>query len=168
MTEGYNFHHFDFDSLPWLTSPRRHLGLQGVALGLIKIPPDEGYSFTHRHREQEEVYVVIDGTGSMLVGDDLLDLIRGDIVRVSASTRRALKAGPQGLFVVCAGAVPMGFPRNPGARYLIDDGIPDYSDVPPWYRDDPSIIQKNEKLRQRMLAAQEKREAGRGPGTASD
>jgi hypothetical protein len=37
-------------------------------------------------------------------------------------------------------------------------GIPDYDDIPPWYRGNPEIAEKNPELKTRMLKSQEKRE----------
>ena len=142
--------HFDLSMLPWLTSPRRQLELQSVAIGLINLPPDEGYTFTHRHRKQEEVYFVIEGSGIILVDEELLELERGDAVRVSPQTRRALKAGAKGLLVLCAGGVAEGYPANPNSRYLIDDGIPDYDDIPPWYQGNNEVAQRNAELKKRQ------------------
>lgn len=150
MSKSYTKIHYDFDSLPWLTSPRRKLKAQGVALGLINLPPDEGYTFTHTHRKQEEVYIVIRGEGLLLVDNDIIELTEGDLVRVSPESRRALKAGSQGIFVICSGAIPQGYPKNPRARYLIDDGVPDYNDIPPWYEGDMKVEERNRKLSQRM------------------
>ena len=157
MTDGYTKQHFDFDALPWLTSPRRQLELEGVALGLIKLPADQGYTFTHQHRQQEEVYIVVDGCGEILLDDERLPLCRGDIVRVAPATKRALKAGSGGLFVICAGAIPAGFPKHPDSRYLIDDGIPDYDDIPPWCQGVQTVTENNARLKSRMLAARRRR-----------
>ena len=60
--------------------------------------------------------------------------------------------------MICAGAVPAGYPKEPGSRYMIDDGIPDYDDVPPWYEGDAAIAQRNAQLKERMRHAQEKRQ----------
>lgn len=150
MRKNYSRHHFDFDTLPWLTSPRKQLDLKGVALGLINLPPDQGYTFTHRHREQEEVYIVIKGSGLLLVDGELLEITKGDAVRVSPESRRALKANQDGMFVICSGGVPQGYPNNPNARYLIDDGVPDYDDIPPWYQGNAEVAAKNRTLKQRQ------------------
>ncbi|MBD2256958.1 cupin domain-containing protein [Pseudanabaena sp. FACHB-2040] len=151
--------HFDFDQLPLLTSPRHSLKLRGVALGLLHLPANQGYTFTHSHAEQEEVYIVVEGAGWLWADDELIPLERGDVVRVSPQTRRALRAADQvPLFVVCTGGVPAGYPKSANARYLIDDGIPHYDDVPPWYADDPAIAERNANLQARMLKAQQKRE----------
>lgn len=149
MPVNYSKCHFDFATLPWLTSPRKQLDLQGVAIGLIKLPPNEGYTFTHCHRRQEEVYLVIEGNGVLFVDGELLDLTRGDAVRVSPEARRALKAGELGLLVCCAGGVAEGYPKNPHSRYLIDDGIADYDDIPPWYQGDEEVRRRNEVLKKR-------------------
>lgn len=151
--------HYDFTSLPWLTSPRKQLHLKGVALGFINIPADEGYSFTHSHRKQEEVYIVIKGNGSILVDNETIALLPGDIIRVAPEAKRALKAGHSGILIICAGAVPAGYPQDPHARYLIDDGIPDYDDIPPWYQGDQNVIEKNNRLKERYLKTIRKRQA---------
>jgi mannose-6-phosphate isomerase-like protein (cupin superfamily) len=151
--------HFNFDQLPYLTSPRHTLQLQSMALGLIHLPANQGYTFTHSHAEQEEVYIVVEGKGVMLVDGQLLDLDRGDMVRVSPSAKRALKASAQtALLVICAGGVAAGYPKQPNSRYLIDDGIPDYDDVPPWYAGDPDVIARNAQLKDRMQRSQANRD----------
>jgi quercetin dioxygenase-like cupin family protein len=157
MTEGYTKAHFDFDAIHWLVSPRRLLNLEGVALGLIRFPPRAGYTFTHQHEQQEEVYIVIEGSGSILINGELVSLEQGDIVRVSPESKRALKANEEGMFIICVGAVVQGYPRDANARYLIDDGIPDYDDIPPWYQDSSEVIERNQVLKKRMLRSQAKR-----------
>lgn len=147
---NYTKCHFDFATLPWLTSPRRQLELHSVAIGLINLPPNEGYTFTHRHRKQEEVYLAIEGSGIIQVDDELLEIDRGDAVRVSPQARRALKAGEKGLLVVCAGGVAEGYPENPNSRYMIDDGIADYDDIPHWYQGNSEVAQRNAELKRRQ------------------
>ncbi len=160
MANEYTIAHFDFDSLPWLTSPRKQLQLEGVALGFIKIPPDDGYTFTHTHRKQEEVYIVIDGSGIIALNGKLHEIRPGDVIRVSPEVKRALKAGKEGLFAICAGGVPDGYPKNPQSRYMIDDGMPDYDDIPPWHQGKHEVIEKNALLKQRMLKSHMKRVRG--------
>jgi mannose-6-phosphate isomerase-like protein (cupin superfamily) len=158
VSERFTKVHFDFDALPALTTPWRKLGATGVALGLIRLEPGKGYTFTHEHREQEEVYVVLAGTGTLLVDGELLPLERGDAIRVAPAARRALRAAPDAtLLVLCAGAVPAGYPRDPEARYLIDDGIPHYDDVPPWCAGDAEVLKKNAELAERMRRSAERR-----------
>jgi hypothetical protein len=159
----YSKAHFDWNALPPLTSPRRLLDLTGVALGLINLPPQEGYTFTHTHREQEEVYMVLEGTGILLVDGERVPLAAGDMVRVAPSARRALKnQGEAPLRIICAGAVPAGYPKNPGSRYLIDDGVPDYDDIPPWYAGDTEVAERNRQLKERYRRGLAKRARRKG------
>ncbi|MGF1486068.1 MAG: cupin domain-containing protein [Prochloraceae cyanobacterium] len=148
----------DFDNLPYLTNPWRKLNLHAVTIGLIKIPANEGYTFTHSHAKQEEVYVVIEGSGKMQLDSEIIPINSGYLIRVSPATKRALKANENTpLFVICAGGVAEGYPQNSNARYLIDDGIPDYDDIPEWYRENPEIKSRNARLKERMLKSQEKK-----------
>ncbi len=158
MAGNYTKASFNFDEIKWLLSPRKKLELSGVALGIISIPPGEGYSFTHSHREQEEVYVVTGGDGLILVDNEEVMIARGDIIRVSPEARRALKAGDKGLFIICAGGATRGYPRNPNARYMIDDGIPYYDDIPPWYQGREDIMKRNRELEKRFKKSIKKRE----------
>ncbi len=153
MPTTYTKYHFDFTTLPWLTNPRKQLDLQGVALGFINLPANEGYTFTHKHRSQEEVYIVTQGSGFLQIDGRLIEITQGDAIRVAPQARRALKAKEQGIFIICAGGIPMGYPKNPNARYLIDDGEPDYDDIPSWYQGNTKIEEKNRKLKERMEKA---------------
>lgn len=151
--------HFDFDKLPCLSNPWRKLNLHSVSLGLIKLPPSEGYTFTHHHVKQEEIYIVVEGKGQILLNNELVDIERGDIVRVSPPTKRALKADSEAsLFVICTGGVTEGYPQSANARYLIDDGVPDYDDIPVWYKNNPDIVSRNNQLKTRMQKSKQNRE----------
>lgn len=148
----FNKAHFDWETLPPLTSPRRDLGLKSVALGLINLPPGEGYTFTHSHREQEEVYMILEGSGQMLIDGELIPLAPGDMVRVDPASKRAINNdGAAPLRLICAGGVASGYPKHEGARYLIDDGIPDYDDIPPWCAGDPEVAANNDRIKSRYL-----------------
>lgn len=159
QVEAFTKIHVEFAQLPFLMSPWRQLQLQGVALGLIRLPEDQGYTFTHSHAEQEEVYIVVEGQGVMCIDGELFELSQGDIVRVSPNAKRALKAAINShLFVICVGGVVSGYPKSANSRYLIDDGIPHYEDIPPWYAENTKVAQHNASLQERMLRAQTRRE----------
>ena len=57
----------------------------------------------HHHREQEEAYLVIAGSGRILLNDEPHALRQWDVVRVSPSVVRAFEAGPDGLDLVAVG-----------------------------------------------------------------
>jgi quercetin dioxygenase-like cupin family protein len=58
----------------------------------------------HSHREQEEAYVVVAGSGRMKLDDEVIELRRWDVVRVAPEVVRALEGGPDGLEVIIAGS----------------------------------------------------------------
>ena len=57
----------------------------------------------HSHREQEEAYVVVAGSGRILLDDEAHDLKQWDVVRVSPEVVRAFEAGPEGLDIIAVG-----------------------------------------------------------------
>ena len=83
---------------------RKDLETTQLGLSLQRLKPNQRMPFGHRHEEQEEVYVVVGGSGRIKLGDDVVDVARWDAVRVAPEIMRALEAGPDGLEVVAVGA----------------------------------------------------------------
>lgn len=76
-----------------------HLGVSQFSYGSgVRAP------YGHRHREQEEVYVVTGGAGRVKLDDEVVDLTRGDVVRVAPHVVRAFEAGPEGLELIAIGS----------------------------------------------------------------
>jgi mannose-6-phosphate isomerase-like protein (cupin superfamily) len=57
----------------------------------------------HRHRKQEEAYVVIAGSGRAKLDDEIIDLRVSDVLRVPPAVIRSFEAGPDGMDVICIG-----------------------------------------------------------------
>ncbi|NRB09133.1 MAG: hypothetical protein HRU34_19820 [Richelia sp.] len=67
---------------------------------------NEGYTFTHSHAEQEEVYIVIAGRSLIIIDRELITIEGRDLLRLYPSAKRGLKAAEdRALFVICTGAV---------------------------------------------------------------
>jgi mannose-6-phosphate isomerase-like protein (cupin superfamily) len=77
-------------------------------LSLQRLKPDQRMPFGHNHAQQEEVYVVVGGSGRLKLGDDIVEVAKWDAVRVAAEVMRAFEAGPDGLEVVAFGAPATG------------------------------------------------------------
>jgi mannose-6-phosphate isomerase-like protein (cupin superfamily) len=58
---------------------------------------------THSHREQEEAYVVVAGSGRVRLDDEIRDIGQWDVVRVAPEVVRAFEAGPDGLELIAVG-----------------------------------------------------------------
>jgi uncharacterized cupin superfamily protein len=100
----------NFDGPPDLEfrAATKALGLERSGLTYQRVPPDYRFPYGHTHKTQEEVYVVVGGSGRIKVGDDVLDLRPLDAVRVPAATTRAFEAGPDGLELLAYGAPATG------------------------------------------------------------
>ena len=82
---------------------RRDLAAEQTGVAYLIIKPGRREAFAHRHREAEEVYVVLAGSGRVKLDDELVDLSELDAVRVGPGTTRQLEAGPGGLEVLIFG-----------------------------------------------------------------
>jgi len=87
--------------------PRRELGCEIGAVGLETLGPGFRTPFGHKHARQEELYVIVNGSGRVKIEDEILDLRQWDVVRVGRNTMRNFEAGPDGLEVLAFGA-PIG------------------------------------------------------------
>lgn len=87
------------------------LELEQSGLGYQRIPPNYRFPYGHTHRRQEELYVVISGSGRMKLDDEIVELKQWDAVRVSPGTWRGYEAGPDGLEIFVIGAPNLG--ENP-------------------------------------------------------
>jgi mannose-6-phosphate isomerase-like protein (cupin superfamily) len=83
---------------------RRDLAAEQTGLTHLIVKPGQREAFAHRHRDAEEVYVVLSGSGRVKLDDEIVDLTGLDAVRVGPGTTRQLEAGPDGLEVLIVGA----------------------------------------------------------------
>lgn len=83
---------------------RQSLGAERIGLAHYRMNGGRRVGFGHRHRESEEMYVVLSGSGRFRVGDDILDVTTRDVVYVPPDTMREWEAGPEGLELLAFGA----------------------------------------------------------------
>ena len=82
---------------------RNALGLEGGGFSYQKLAPGFRAPTGHRHERQEEVYVVVAGSGSVKLEDDVHDLRQWDAVRVPPGVARGFASGPDGLELLAIG-----------------------------------------------------------------
>jgi mannose-6-phosphate isomerase-like protein (cupin superfamily) len=82
---------------------RSKLESKDVGVSLFKYDPGYKSKMAHTHKVQEEVYVVIKGSGHILLGQETKELKLWDVIRVSPSVIRAFSAGTEGLEVIAVG-----------------------------------------------------------------
>jgi mannose-6-phosphate isomerase-like protein (cupin superfamily) len=84
------------------------LALERSGLSYQRVPPGYRFPYGHTHKEQEEVYVVVGGSGRMKLDDEIVELQAWDAVRVAPGTWRGYEAGPEGLEILVIGAPNLG------------------------------------------------------------
>src|SRR5215472_2479131 len=62
---------------------REPLDAQQTGLSLFRLRPGKRSPFSHRHRDAEEIYVVIGGSGKLKLDDELIEVRRYDAIRVA-------------------------------------------------------------------------------------
>ena len=83
---------------------RTALGGKTLGLSLMKLDPGFRIPFGHKHEGQEEVYVVVRGSGRVKVGDEIVELGEWDAIRFEKNTMRNVEAGPEGIEYLAFGA----------------------------------------------------------------
>ena len=98
---------------------RDEVGASSFGLGVIELGPNANDHPDHDHPGgQEEVYVVLRGSGEMDIEGDKVALDPETIIRVGPETKRKITPGPDGMRLLAIGGTP-------GQAYE----APDYSTV---------------------------------------
>jgi mannose-6-phosphate isomerase-like protein (cupin superfamily) len=83
---------------------RKHLDSQHLGVSYFKYAPGYRSAMGHSHREQEEAYVVVSGSGRVRLDDEIVDLKQWDVVRVAPAVVRGFEGGPDGLEFIAIGS----------------------------------------------------------------
>ena len=80
------------------------LEMENGGVSYLGLGPNFRIPFGHNHNQQEEVYVVVGGSGRIAFADGVRELARWDAVRVHKDTMRGFEAGPEGMELLVVGA----------------------------------------------------------------
>jgi quercetin dioxygenase-like cupin family protein len=100
---------------------RKHLDSRELGVSYFRYAPGYRSRMGHHHREQEEAYVVVGGSGRIKLDEEVLELRQWDVIRVAPEVVRAFEGGPEGLEIIAVGS----------SRPEDGDGVP----VPDWWTD---------------------------------
>ena len=103
-----------------------NLELEHSGVSYQRYAPNFRQPFGHKHKRQEEVYVVLAGSGRMKLDDEIVELKQWDAVRVPPEVTRCFEGGPDGLELIAFGAPSTGPPNAPN-----EDAEP----MPNWWTD---------------------------------
>jgi mannose-6-phosphate isomerase-like protein (cupin superfamily) len=83
---------------------RTPLELEKFGFSFQALTPGDRQPFGHRHRNQEEVYLVLRGGGRIKVEEEVVELREWDAIRVPPGVTRQIESGPEGLELLAIGA----------------------------------------------------------------
>jgi uncharacterized cupin superfamily protein len=72
---------------------REHLNSEHFGVTYLRYEPGFRSPMAHSHRTQAEAYIVIGGSGTIVLNEEPRAISRWDVSRVSPSTGRTLEAG---------------------------------------------------------------------------
>jgi mannose-6-phosphate isomerase-like protein (cupin superfamily) len=101
---------------------RGALETERVGISYQRLAPNVRAPFGHRHNAQEEIYVILGGSGRAKLDDEIVELEALDALRVSPEVTRAFEAGPDGLELLAFGSG--------------DGGVEDAEVTPGWWPED--------------------------------
>lgn len=104
MQQGVSYAKLDTSGSDRFVSLRQMLGVTSFGMNLILLQP-AARGRIHKHQKQEEVYLVLEGTLSLVIEGAERDLAVGELVRVAPEVRRQLvNRGPRRLAILALGA----------------------------------------------------------------
>jgi mannose-6-phosphate isomerase-like protein (cupin superfamily) len=94
---------------------REPLEAEETGLTHFRLRPGQRSPFAHRHRDAEEIYLILQGTGKIKLDDEILEVQPRDAIRVAPQVARAFEAGADGLEFLATG------PHHPSDGEPVDD-----------------------------------------------
>ena len=83
------------------------LGASGFGINQVELPPGaSGREHDEAEGGQEEVYVILSGSGAMRIDGEDVELRPGRWLRVDPGATRMPIAGPEGLVMIMVGGTP--------------------------------------------------------------
>ena len=104
MQKGVSYASVELDGSERFASLRQALGVTSFGMNLIRLQAGQRGRI-HRHDKQEEVFLVLEGTLSLVVEGVERDLTEGELARVAPEVRRQLvNRGPGRCAILALGA----------------------------------------------------------------
>jgi mannose-6-phosphate isomerase-like protein (cupin superfamily) len=82
---------------------RRTIESEHLGVSFFRIDAEVRQPFGHRHQEQEEAYLILEGTGRVRLDDEVVEVKPWDLIRVAPQVVRAFESGPEGLAYIAVG-----------------------------------------------------------------
>jgi mannose-6-phosphate isomerase-like protein (cupin superfamily) len=103
MSEGQNFTSIQVD---WANMQKVFLKdtlqLTGMEVSLNRVPPGEGSPYRHKHKQNEELFIFVKGSGQLQVDGKIINVQEGTSIRVAPDGVRAIRNNSfEDLYYIC-------------------------------------------------------------------
>lgn len=79
-----------------------NLNLTGAEISVNALPAGASVPFVHSHKQNEEIYAVLEGEGKAVIDGETVDLKAGDWLRISPAAKRQFFASDNsGIKYIC-------------------------------------------------------------------
>lgn len=95
------------------------LSLTGAEISINQLPAGGCVPFVHAHKNNEEIYGILEGKGKAVIDEETVELTAGDWLRISpAAKRQFFAAEDTGISYIC-----IQVKENSLEGYTMDDAI---------------------------------------------
>ena len=95
------------------------LGLTGAEISINVLPAGASVPFVHAHKQNEEIYAILEGEGNVIIDEQSVSVKAGDWLRIAPSAKRRFFASEKtALKYIC-----IQVKQNSLQGYTIDDAI---------------------------------------------
>ena len=97
------------------------LSLTGAEVSINSLPAGASVPFIHSHKNNEEIYAVLEGKGKAVIDGEDVELAAGDWLRISpAGKRQFFAAEDSAISFIC-----IQVKENSLGKYTVDDAVVD-------------------------------------------
>ena len=100
------------------TELHNQMNLTGCEVSYNRLPAGAAIPFVHKHKENEELYLITEGSGEFYLDGELVAVKAGDCLRIDPSCERCTKAGAEGLAYFCIQTK-----QGSLQHFTMDDGV---------------------------------------------
>ena len=94
------------------------LTLTGCEVSINELAANASVPFVHAHKQNEELYIILEGGGELFIDGEVLKVGKGDAIRIDPDGKRCFKAGKNGIKMICIQSK-----KGSLEHYTMDDGV---------------------------------------------
>ena len=95
------------------------LSLTGAEISINQLPAGASIPFVHSHKNNEEIYGILDGKGTAIIDGDTVEITAGDWLKISpAAKRQFFAASDSSITYIC-----IQVKENSLDGFTVDDAI---------------------------------------------